>query len=120
MEYKVLPWVLRQERDDIQVIQKRWQPKDLLFLAQAKETLRDLDRRYSFLNTAQDELLTLDRGSLYIKLLSRMRLLLRQAHFTWRGDQLSFLRAVSRFYTDYGAVLRLLKEDSLRGKLPSE
>lgn len=60
---------------------------------------------------------TLDRGSLYVKYLTRMRFYVRQAHFTWKADQLVFIRAVAAFYSDYGAVLRLLKEDSQRGKL---
>ena len=62
---------------------------------------------------------TLDRGSLYIKYLTKMRFSVRAAHYTWKGDQLKFIRAIAAFYSDYGAVLRLLKEDSQRGKLPA-
>jgi len=119
VEYRVLPWVLQQEREDIEDVYNRWRPNDLLYMPQARLVLQDLDRRYSYILKAREELSTLDRGSLYIKLLTRMRLLLRQAHFNWRGDQLTFVRAVAGFYSDYGAVLRLLKEDSNRGKIPS-
>lgn len=115
MAYRLLPWVLDEERDDIKLVDKRWQPKDLLFTAQAQALLRDLVRRYDHLAAARDEMQTLDRGSLYIKYLTRMRFAVRQAHFNWKGDQLTFMRAVAAFYSDYGAVLRLLQEDSQRG-----
>ena len=63
-------------------------------------------------------MVTLDRGAKYIGYLTRMRYWFRQAKFNWKGDQLVFIRAVAGFYSDYGAIIRLLKEDSARGKLP--
>ena len=46
-----------------------------------------------------------------------MRLDLRAATFTWKADQLRFVQVISQFYSDYGAILRLLKFDLLRGQL---
>lgn len=117
MGYRLLPWILEQEQEELKLIEKRWRPRDLLFIAQAQALLRDITGRYKHLSAARDEMVTLDRGSQYILYLSRMRVCLRQAHFNWKGDQLTFLRAVASFYSDYGAVLRLLKQDSMRGKL---
>lgn len=119
MEYRLLPWLLEEEAGDIKPVEKIWQPKDLLFVPQAQALLRDVVRRYTHLAAASDEMESLDRGSLYIKHLTRMRFAVREAHFTWKGDQLKFVRAIAAFYSDYGAVLRLLKEDSQRGKLPA-
>lgn len=84
-------------------------------LHQAKAFLTDMGERYANLSGAQAELATLDRADRYLKLLRRMRIWLRQANFFWRGDQLTFLRAVAGFYSDYGAILRLLKQDYNRG-----
>jgi hypothetical protein len=118
MPYQFLPAILDDAQADIHRLEHRWQPKDLLFLSQAQETLRDLLKRYNQLLAARDEMQTLDRATRYMGYLSRLRFSLRVAHFTWKGDQLAFIRAVSAFYSDYGAVLRLLKEDSMRGKFP--
>jgi hypothetical protein len=92
----------------------------LLYVAQAKALLNDLSQRYKYLSTARDELETLRRADRYIKYLTRMRFFLRQANFTWKSDQLVFLRAVAGFYSDFGAILRLLKEDTDRGELFTE
>lgn len=75
-----------------------------------------MGKRYAQLSEALDELASLDRADRYVKLLRRMRVWYRQANFFWRGDQLTFLRAVAGFYSDYGAILRLLKQDYDRGK----
>lgn len=91
-------------------------PKSLVNLMQAKASLHDIGVRYAQLVEASDELASLDRADRYLKALKRMRIWLRQANFFWRGDQLTFLRAVAGFYSDYGAVLRLLKQDYDRGK----
>lgn len=117
MVYRILPWILDQERDQLKLVEKRWRPSDLLLAPQAQILLKDIAWRYKTLTTARDELQSLDRGFVYIKYLTRMRLYLRQAHYSWKADQLVFLRAVAGFYSDYGAVLRLIKEDSARGKL---
>jgi hypothetical protein len=117
--YRLLPWIIEQERGQLLSIHNRWRPHDLLFIQQARATLRDMASRFSHLEQARDELESLPRGERYIKALTRMRIFLRQAGFTWKGDQLVFLRAAAGFYSDYGVVLRLLKEDSDTGKLVS-
>lgn len=91
-------------------------PKTLVNFNQAKASLNDMGTRYTQLLEASDELSSLDRADRYIKILRRMRVWIRQANFFWRGDQLTFLRAVAGFYSDYGAILRLLKQDYDRGK----
>jgi len=80
--------------------------------------IHDLEARFDRLSEAEDEFSSLDRRDVYIKLLRRMRLDLRTALFTWKADQLRFLQAVTQFYSDYGAILRLLKIDVLRGRIP--
>ncbi len=96
-------------------IENRWRPVDLLFLQQVRSLLRDIGERYSFLSAAEGELRSLDRADRYIKHLTRMRLWLRRATYAWKADQLVFIQSVAGFYTDYGAVLRLLKIDEARG-----
>lgn len=91
-------------------------PHDLVQLHQAKAFLADMAGRYITLHEARDELASLDRAPRYLKLVRRLRIWLRQANFFWKGDQLTFLRAVAGYYSDYGAVLRLLKQDHDRGK----
>jgi hypothetical protein len=91
-------------------------PQQLVQLHQAKSFLGDMANRYAQLSEALDELTSLDRADRYLKYLQRMRIWLRQANFFWKGDQLTFIRAVAGFYSDYGAVLRLLKQDNDRGK----
>jgi len=91
-------------------------PTDLITLYQAKMSLKDMEKKYVRLSEATDELASLDRSDRYIKALRRMRVWFRQANFFWKGDQLTFIRAVAAFYSDYGAILRLLKQDYDRGK----
>jgi hypothetical protein len=114
--FVLIPKLLSDEGTDFQRIEKRWRPTDLLFVAQTRALLRDMAWRYGRLSEAESELASLDRGSIYVKLLRRMRLWLRRAHYTWKADHLSFTQTVAGFYTDYGAVLRLLKIDEARGK----
>lgn len=115
MEYRLLPWILDKERGNIKLLENRWRPTSLLYVSQARELLLDLDRKYRFISSALDEIETLDRAAKYVQLLSRMRVFVRQANFTWKGDQLVFIRAVSGFYSAYAAILRLIKEDEARG-----
>ena len=100
-------------------IHNRWRPQNLLFVAQTRALLLDLVSRYKYLAAARSELETLPRADRYIKSLTRMRFALRQAHYVWKADQLTFIRAVSEFYSDFGAILKLLKEDADSGKLVS-
>lgn len=90
-------------------------PHDLVQLHQAKAFLDDMGKSYVALADAYDEMASLDRAERYLKLVRRLRVWLRQANFFWKGDQLTFIRAVSGYYSDYGAVLRLLKQDYNRG-----
>jgi hypothetical protein len=79
--------------------------------------LKDLRFRLDNLELARDELRTLKYGPRYLKYLQRMHLWVRQAAFAWQADQLKFLKSVSGFYADYGAVLRLLRIDQSGGKI---
>ena len=91
-------------------------PRDLVQLHQAKAFMVDMEWKFAELSDALVELSSLDRADRYVKLLRRMRIWFRQSNFFWRGDQLTFIRAVAGFYSDYGAILRLLKQDQERGK----
>jgi hypothetical protein len=73
--------------------------------------------RHRRLVVAEDEIRTLNRADKYIAKITRMRLWLRQAHFAWKANHLVFLDSVANFYTDYGAILWLLKTDQARGAL---
>jgi len=84
---------------------------------QEKRMLADMSQRYHHLDVAEDEIRTLNRADKYIQKIIRMRLWLRQAHYAWKANHLAFLEAVAGFYTDYGAVLWLLKNDQARGIL---
>lgn len=116
MRFQLLPWIVETEGSRFQQVENRWRPVDLLFNRQCKVLIDDMEKRYQRIAAAEDELQVLERGALYLKLVKRMRVWLRQAHFTWRSNQLAFLQAVAGFYSDYGTVLRLLKFDQARGK----
>lgn len=116
MQYRFIPWILEQERDsDFQSVKQNWRPHNLLFVRQTQVLLKDIRARLDNLELAHDELQTLFYAERYIKYLRRMRLWVRQASFSWQADQLKFLKSVVGFYSDYGAVLRLLRVDQLRG-----
>lgn len=116
MRYRLLRWILDQEGTSFQRIDRRWRPTDLLYLQQVRALLKDIQNRFDALTAAEEELRTLDRADLYIRALRQMRVYARAAAFTWKADQLSFIRAVSGFYESYGTVLRLLKVDEARGR----
>lgn len=120
MKYRLLPWILDKERGNIKLLENRWRPTSLLYVSQARVILQDVAQKYRFIANAMDEVETLDRAAKYVQLISRMRVFVRQAHFTWKGDQLVFIRAVSGFYTAYAAILRLIKEDEARGILKTD
>lgn len=84
---------------------------------QEKRFLTDMVLRHRRLVAAEDEIRTLNRADKYIAKITRMRLWLRTAHFSWKANHLAFLDAVAAFYTDYGAILWLLKTDQARGAL---
>jgi hypothetical protein len=116
VRYLLLPWIIEQEGKDFQQIDYRWRPTSLLMVQQVRILLKDMRARYEHLDGAREEMATLIRADKYVKFLSRMRLWLRQAHIVWKSNQLAFLQATEGFYTDYGAVLRLLKYDEARGQ----
>lgn len=91
-------------------------PKSLFQQAQIRLVLQDMRKRYLYIVEAKDEIKTLDRAALYFKLYKRMVFDLRRAYLFWKGDHLAFIRAVAAFYSDYGAILNLLKQDYDRGK----
>ena len=117
MGYALLRRIVDLEGTAFQQIEHRWRPQNLLMQAQVRVLIHDIERRFERLSEAEGEFATLDRRDIYIKLLRRMRLDVRLASFTWKADQLRFIQAVAQFYTDYGAVLRLLKTDFYRGRL---
>jgi hypothetical protein len=88
-----------------------------LFLQQVRALLADMERRYKRLEGARPELETLERSERYTKLLTRMRLWLRQASYNWKANHLIFIQAVAGFYSEYGILLRYLKFDQTRGRL---
>lgn len=120
VQYRLLRWILEQEGTSFQRIDRRWRPTDLLYLQQVQAVLEDIRNRYNALSAAESEIKTLDRASLYLKALQQMRIFARAAGFSWKTDQLTFVRSVSRFYENYGAILRLLKDDEARGRLTTD
>jgi hypothetical protein len=115
VQFVLLPKVLKQEGDQFYYIDRTWQPKGLIPDPYRRNLLKDVQGRYNTVAAAEDEFQALDRSYLYIKILRRMRLTIKVAQFAWRSDDLRFLEAVSSFFTDYGTMLRILKEDEARG-----
>lgn len=116
MQYRFLPWILEQEGSDFYRIDNRWQPKDLIPDPYRRNLLKDAQERLNHLAEAEDELQTLDRSPLFIGLLKNLRLTVRRAQFSWRSDDLKFMRAIAEFYSNYGIVLRHLKIEQGRGR----
>ena len=117
MSYRHIPRLLEQEGSHFYRIDKRWQPKNLIPDPYRRNLLKDAQGRYEALSQAEDELQTLIRAPLYIGILKRMRLTIKDAQFAWRTDDLKFIRAVASFFKDYGTVLHHLKLDQARGRL---
>lgn len=78
--------------------------------------LKDVQARFTRLEEAESEFQTLDRATLFLTVLRRMRLTVRDAKFAWRTDDLKFIESISNFYTDYGTILRNLKIEQARGR----
>lgn len=117
MLYEILPKVLKQEGTHFYRIDKKWQPKDLIPDPYRRNLLKDAQKRFNLLSSAEKEFKTLDRAYLYIQILRRMRLQIKDAQFAWRHDDLKFLEAIAQFLIDYGTVYRNLKYDEARGLL---
>lgn len=115
--YHVLPKILEQEGGSFYQIDRRWKPKDLIPSIISSNILKDAVEKLRVLQTAEGELQTLDRSSVYIRILKRMQLALRRAQFAWRADDLVLVKAIAEFYSDYGTVLQHLKIDQARGRL---
>lgn len=114
----VLEQLLDQAEGQFQSIDRRWRPTDLLVEPYRRQMLTRIERLYDEISAAEPEFKTLDRAEFYLRSLRNLRVWLRQAKFAWRFDDMTFLQAVAGFYTDYGAILRLLKIDQARGRLP--
>lgn len=117
MDYRILPQVLDQEGTDFYRIDHRWKPKELVPSIVSQGMLKDAQRRYNLLSQAEDELQTLERAPVYLRILKRMRFTIRRAQFAWRADDLEFIKAIAEFFGDYGTVLQYLKIDQARGRL---
>lgn len=78
--------------------------------------LKDVQGRFILLEEAESEFQTLIRATLFLTILRRMRLTVRDAKFSWRNDDLKFIESISNFYTDYGTILRNLKIEQARGR----
>jgi hypothetical protein len=113
----VLQTLVDEEAGAFQRIDSKWRPQNLFYELQTKTLLHDMDRRYTRLKEGESELQMLDRGDRLLKLVRRMGLVIKRAHFVRRSNHLAFGQAVSEFYTAYGEVLRYLKIDEARGKL---
>lgn len=98
-------------------MERIWKPTNLLVEPYRRNMLKDIEARYERLAQATDELTELPKADKYIRELTRMRLLVRQAKVAWRYDDMSYLRAISEFYSEYGKMLRRLQDDKARGRL---
>ncbi len=109
--------MLRQEGSHFQDVSDIWKPTELLLMAQVRELLHDMQGRYDEAAAATEEFQTLPRSDLYFRQLTDMRLALREAHFQWKSNQVRFLSAASKFYGNFGAMLRFLRWEFQRGTL---
>lgn len=112
-----LQQILENEGTSFYKVYHRWQPKNLIPDPYRRNLLKDAQERFNRLSEAEDEMKGLIRGPLYLQILYRMRLTIRQAQFAWRTDDLKFLTKISDFFSDYGVVLQNLKIDQARGRL---
>jgi len=116
VQFVVLPTVLEQEGPDFYQVSRRWKPKNLIPDPYRRNILKDAQDRLGLLEEGEDEFGQLDRASLYLNALKRMRFAVRQAQFAWRADDLKFLQHITEFFSDYGTVLQFLKIDKARGR----
>lgn len=107
--------MLRQEGTSFQDVSDIWKPTELLYMAQVRDLLHDMQGRYNEVAAATEEFQTLPRSDRYFKELAEMRMSLREAHFQWKSNQVRFLNAASKFYANFGAMLRFLRWELQRG-----
>lgn len=94
-----------------------WRPTNVLdpvFGRGLLNTVRDWLKAFE---ACLPELEGLDRKTAYILQFQKLRLAFRQAQYSWRVDDLQFIEAIQTFFSTYGAILKLLKIDELRGLL---
>ena len=115
MQYTVIPRILRQEGKEFQDVTDIWKPTQLLLLAQVRQLLHDMQARYDEAVSATEEFTSLERSDRYFKELAEMRMALREASFQWKANQLRFLQAASKFYQNFGGMLRYLRWEAQRG-----
>lgn len=120
MLYTQIPKILDQEGTDFYRIENRWQPKDLIPGPYRQDMLKDVQGKLNQLSAAEDELQLLDRAPLFVGILKNLRVVVRQAQFSWRVDDLKFLQAISEFYSNYGIVLKHLKYEQARGRFDQD
>jgi len=113
--YPILVRMLRQDGTSFQDVSNVWKPTELLFIAQVHKLLHDMQGKYDEASAASEELQTLPRSDRYFKQLLEMRLALREANFQWKSNQVRFLNASSKFYDNFGAMLRFLRWEAQRG-----
>lgn len=116
MPYRFLPQILEQEGPQFYRLDRRWKPQNLIPDPYRRNLLKDAQGRQSLLEEAEGEFQTLTRATYYMSILRRMRLVLREAKFAWRSDDLKFLEAITSFFTDYGTILRNLRIEQARGR----
>lgn len=115
MQYSIIPRLLKQEGKDFQDVTDIWRPTQLLLMAQVRQLLHDMHGKYDQASAATEEFTTLERSDRYFKELAEMRMALREASFQWKANQLRFLQAASKFYQNFGAMLRYLRWEAQRG-----
>lgn len=115
MDYRYLPRILRQEGTHFQDVSDVWRPTELLYIAQVRDLLRDMQGKYDEAAASTEELQSLPRSDRYFTLLQSMRLALREANFQWKANQVRFLNGASRFYASFGTFLRFLRFEAQRG-----
>jgi hypothetical protein len=107
--------MLREEGTHFQDVSDIWKPTQLLYTAQVRGLLNDMQGKFDEASAAGEEFQNLPRSDRYFKQLTEMRLALREAHFQWKANQVRFLSAASKFYSNFGAMLRFLRWEAQRG-----
>lgn len=107
--------MLRDEGTAFQDVTDIWKPTELLYMAQVRTLLHDMQDKFNEVSAASEEFQSLPRSDRYFKQLTDMRLALREAHFQWKANQVRFINAASKFYSNFGAMLRFLRWEAQRG-----
>jgi hypothetical protein len=117
VETPLLLNLLGKETEFFHRVDHQWRPKGIFYEIQTQVLMKDMIRRYTDMNKAQEELMTLERADVYTRLMTRLELVIRRAAFVRRSNHLAFAQDVADFYSFYGEVLRRLMIDKVRGKL---